>query len=118
LVPLERIRQNFPTQFVDSKNRDVSSALFGFQKDTTVISYVPKKGKVVLAASTLDHDNTIDQSTGEACKPEVPDESTLRNGKNKQNIGDNYIWISVDDTNDIVGRCVVTVCIGILQLTD
>jgi hypothetical protein len=38
--------------------------------------------------------------------------------KIKQNIGDNYIWISVDDTNDIVGRCVVTVCIGILQLTD
>jgi hypothetical protein len=81
LVPLERIRQNFQLNLLIQKT-DVSSALFGFQKDTTVISYVPKKGKVVLAASTLDHDNTIDQSTGEACKPEVPDESTLRNGKN------------------------------------
>jgi hypothetical protein len=37
--------------------------------------------------------------------------------KNKQNIGDNYIWISAHETTDIVGRCVVTVCIGILHPT-
>jgi hypothetical protein len=37
--------------------------------------------------------------------------------KIKSKIGSNYIWVSADETVDILGRCVVNVVIGILHPT-
>lgn len=37
----------------------------------TLVSYVPKKNKVVLGLSTMHYDNTIDDSTGENQKPHI-----------------------------------------------
>jgi len=34
-------------------------------------SYVPKKNKVVIAVSTLHHDNNIDPTTGDKKKPDI-----------------------------------------------
>lgn len=60
-----------PKQFADPKNRPINSSLFGFHKDCTLTSYVPKKNKVVIAVSTLHHDNNIDPTTGNKKKPDI-----------------------------------------------
>lgn len=53
------------------KGTEVNSSRFGFQNDITLVSYVPKKNKVVLVMSTLHHDKNIDESTGDNRKPEM-----------------------------------------------
>lgn len=58
----------------------------------------------------------------------IPDDSTLRKNyipgcykkimRSIQNkVTDNYIWVSADETTDILGRCVTNVLIGILHPT-
>lgn len=64
-------KTDLPRIFTDSKGRDRNSSLFGFQKDTTIVSYVPKEGKIVILLSTLHHTEEINESTGEKQKPEV-----------------------------------------------
>lgn len=69
-----RVRKNkreLPIEFVDSKKRPVGSSVFGFQEDITIVSYVPKKGKNVILASSMHHDDSIDSSTGDKSKPEI-----------------------------------------------
>lgn len=53
------------------KGTEVTDSRFGFQKDITLVSYVPKKKKIVLVMSTLHHDKNIDESTGDKRKPEM-----------------------------------------------
>lgn len=43
------------------KGTEVNSSRFGFQNNITLVSYVPKKNKVVLVMSTLHHDQNIDE---------------------------------------------------------
>lgn len=59
-----------PESFIRT-NRQPNSSLFGFQKDITLVSYAPRKNKVVVVMSTMHHDNSIDKSTGEKQKPEM-----------------------------------------------
>lgn len=50
------VRKNkaeIPVIFNSSKNRDPGDFLYGYQKDLTLLSYVPKKNKHVLLLSTL-----------------------------------------------------------------
>lgn len=61
---LRKNKRQIPECFTKT-NREPGSSLFGFQKDITIVSYAPKKNKVVLAMSTLHHDNAIDEATGE-----------------------------------------------------
>lgn len=68
---MRRNKTCIPKQFVDTKNRPINSSLFGFHKDCTLTSYVPKKNKVVLAVSTLHHDSDIDLTTGDKKKPYI-----------------------------------------------
>jgi len=68
---MRRNKTCIPKQFVDPKNRPINSSLFGFQKDCTLTSYVPKKNKVVIAVSTLHHDSYIDPTTGDKKKPDI-----------------------------------------------
>jgi hypothetical protein len=37
----------------------------------TMVSYVPKKGKVVLLVSTMHNDDKIDETTQQLRKPEI-----------------------------------------------
>lgn len=59
-------------------------------------------------------------------KKELPSQSTLRKyylpkcyddviSRIRQNVGDNKIWISIDETTDAVGRFVANVIVGILS---
>ncbi|KAK9736145.1 Transposase IS4 [Popillia japonica] len=52
-------------------------SMFGYQKNKTIVSYVPRKGKNVVLMSSMHFDDSIDASTMEQSKPYVP-----RKGKN------------------------------------
>ncbi|GBP09473.1 Dynactin subunit 4 [Eumeta japonica] len=72
LTALGTVKKNkpeIPPVFTVAKYRDIPSSIFGFQKDCTLVSYVPKNNKVVLLASTMHHDGKKD--SGEAKKPEM-----------------------------------------------
>ncbi|XP_029341493.1 piggyBac transposable element-derived protein 4-like [Acyrthosiphon pisum] len=74
LTVVGTLRKNktcIPKEFSISKNREINSSLFGFQKDCIITSYVPKKNKVVILLSTLHNDASIDQDTGDQQKPEM-----------------------------------------------
>ena len=74
LTALGTVKKNkpqVPPLFITTKNREIQSSFFAFQKECTLVSYVPKKGKVVLLASTMHHDAKIDNSTGIYRKPEI-----------------------------------------------
>lgn len=67
------IRQNkreIPPELKASKDRPVSSTLFGFHENLTIVSYVPKKNKVVTLLSTMHHDAVINEDSAKK-KPEI-----------------------------------------------
>ncbi|CAK1602108.1 unnamed protein product [Parnassius mnemosyne] len=74
LTSLGTIRKNkpqIPAIFSATQRREEKSSLFGFQNDCTLVSYVPRKNKVVLLVTTMHHDASIDQNSGEKNLPEI-----------------------------------------------
>jgi hypothetical protein len=70
LTLLGTIRKNkkeIPTQLVQTKIKAVTTSIFCFQKEMTMVSYVPKKGKV----STMHNDDKIVETTQQLRKPEI-----------------------------------------------
>ena len=54
------LRQNkayLPSEFLPNRQREAHSSLFGFTETTTIVSYVPKKGRAVNLMSTLHKEN-------------------------------------------------------------
>ncbi|MGH0158802.1 UNVERIFIED_CONTAM: hypothetical protein FKN15_045186 [Acipenser sinensis] len=67
------LRQNkpdIPALMKASKSREVHSTEFGFKENTTMVSYLPKKGKAVILLSTMHHDMSVDEES-EKKKPDV-----------------------------------------------
>ncbi|XP_055936617.1 piggyBac transposable element-derived protein 4-like [Argiope bruennichi] len=64
-------KRELPKEFISGRKREQYSTLFGFQKNLTKVSYVPKKNKCVVLLSSMHNGGTIDASTGEAKKPEI-----------------------------------------------
>lgn len=64
-------KRELPTEFVNTKNRPVFSSMFGFSKDVTIVSYIPKQGKNVILTSSMHHDDKIDIESGDKCKPDI-----------------------------------------------
>lgn len=65
---LRKNKVEIPPQMV-AKKRNQFETIFGFQHNTTLLSYAPKKNRCVVMVTTLHHDNKIDESTGDAKKP-------------------------------------------------
>ena len=65
---LQKNKSDIPPEFQANKTRPIGSSLFGFDKDTTLVSFVPKKSKTVLLVSTMHRDDKIDDQTG---KPDI-----------------------------------------------
>lgn len=61
-------KPEIPLNFLPNKNREVKSSVFGFTKDMTLVSFVPKKNKAVILLSTMHNDNQINNETK---KPEI-----------------------------------------------
>jgi len=55
-------------EFKPARQRDENSPIFGFSKDLTLVSYVPKKNKSVVLLSSLHHGSEICSNSG---KPET-----------------------------------------------
>ena len=68
---LKKNKPHLPVEFVAVKNRPEKSNLFGFRKEATVVSYIPKKGKNVILISSLHFDDAIDCKTCSQLKPEI-----------------------------------------------
>ena len=52
---IRRNKGEIPVEMQASRNREVHSSLFGFQQDTTLVSYVPRQGKSVILLLSLIH---------------------------------------------------------------
>jgi hypothetical protein len=61
LGTIRKNRKEVPASFSTYKNRELFSSLFAFTRDTTLVSYVAKKSKVVTLHSTMHHDAAVDE---------------------------------------------------------
>lgn len=68
---LKKNKSQIPSEFKLTKKRDSCTSLFGFRKDMTLLSYVPKRYKNVILISSLHDDAKIDEDTGVQKKPEI-----------------------------------------------
>lgn len=58
-----------PLQF--KARREENSSLFGFQKDITIVTYIPKPRQYVHTMSSLHYDDEIDSESGDKRKPSI-----------------------------------------------
>lgn len=56
---LKKNKTCVPVDFLPNRTKVEGSTLFGFQKDMTLASHVPKVGKAVLFLSTMHHTNNV-----------------------------------------------------------
>lgn len=59
-------KKQIPKEFQASTSREIGSTLYGFTKDLTLISFVPKKNRAVILISSMHHSRTEDNG-----KPEI-----------------------------------------------
>ena len=62
-------RTELPNAFTATKARQVFTNMYGYQKDATIVSYCPKKNKVVTLLSTMHNDKG--NETSNENKPEI-----------------------------------------------
>ncbi|XP_035233441.1 uncharacterized protein LOC118205248 [Stegodyphus dumicola] len=67
---MRKNKSEISLEFMQTKNQEVGTSLFGFQNDSILMSYVTKKNKVVLILCTMHHDDAIDESS-ETNKPQM-----------------------------------------------
>lgn len=63
-------RRELPNSFITAKNRNRYDSLFGYTKNETLVSYVPKKGKTVVLMSSL-HTSSTEVADNVEKKPEI-----------------------------------------------
>lgn len=60
-----------PPKFLATKGKVVSWSQFGFYENLTLVSYLPKKGKLVVWVSSMHHDEAIDPQSGDDRETEI-----------------------------------------------
>jgi hypothetical protein len=60
---------DIPPEMQKDRKRPELSSIFGFDRELTLVSYVPKKGKTVILLSSMHHDANVDATKGN--KPEI-----------------------------------------------
>ena len=65
---MKQSKREIPQEFKPARQLDENSCTFGFTKDLTLVSCVPKKNKSVVLLSSLHHDSAICSESG---KPEI-----------------------------------------------
>ncbi|XP_055928585.1 piggyBac transposable element-derived protein 4-like [Argiope bruennichi] len=65
---VKKNKKEIHAEFLPRKHRIVGTSIFGFQKNKTLVPYVPKKNKAVVLVSSLHDKAEIDGDSG---KPEV-----------------------------------------------
>lgn len=64
LRTLKKNKTEIPLEFKPNKQRAVGSCLYGFTKELTVMSYVPKKDKAVILVSSCHKNPSTDEESG------------------------------------------------------
>ena len=59
---MRKNRGHIPPEMQPSRQRAELSSVFGFDRQLTLTSYVPKKGKAVILLSSMHHDDEIDEN--------------------------------------------------------
>nr|CAH7747701.1 unnamed protein product [Callosobruchus chinensis] len=68
---VKKNKRELPTELTEIKSRHVYSSIFAYQQNMTLLSYLPRKRKNVLAISSMHYDGRIDQDTEDKKKPEM-----------------------------------------------
>jgi hypothetical protein len=68
---IRKNKREIPPEFQAEKSKEEGSSMFGFQKDMSMVSYVPKKRRVVILVSSMHNDNAIDPESQQKLKPEI-----------------------------------------------
>jgi hypothetical protein len=66
---MRKNKPEIPPQMLASRSRQLYSSLFGFQRNMTLVSYVPKKNRAVILLSSLHHQPTV--NVNNESKPEI-----------------------------------------------
>jgi hypothetical protein len=74
---MKQNKREIPQEFKPGRQRDEKSSIFGFTKDLTLVSYVPKKNKSVVLLSSLHHVPAI---CSDSRKPETIEFYNKTNG--------------------------------------
>lgn len=64
LGTIRKNKKEIPPLFLEDKLRPVGSSMFGFQDHTTLVPYIPRRGKTMLLVSTMHDDDEIDSISG------------------------------------------------------
>ena len=62
LTCIGTLRKNkgcIPPNFLPNNRREVGTSIFGFRKNITLVSYVPRKSKAVILLSTMHHNDAV-----------------------------------------------------------
>lgn len=65
---MRKNQKEIPPEFMPAHHRKIDSTIFGFTKDFTISSYVPKRNKAVITVSSMHHTPNVDETTK---KPEI-----------------------------------------------
>ena len=65
LGTIRKNRKELPPELVNTKGREACSSLFGHRDDGTIVSYCPKKGKVVVLLSSMHSQAEVDNTRPE-----------------------------------------------------
>lgn len=65
---MRKNKREIPPEFLPNKFRETGSSIFGFQKDMTIVSYVPRAKKAVILLSSMHDTDDIDSNTN---KPNI-----------------------------------------------
>lgn len=68
---LRKNKRELPLEFSKPTNRPIHSSMFGFTKELTLVSYIPRRGKNVILVSSMHHHDDIDLNSGEKSKPVI-----------------------------------------------
>ena len=66
---IRKNKRDIPQELQANRRRPKNSSLFAFDRQLTLVSYVPKKGAAVILLSSLHHDMTVSEETHQ--KPEI-----------------------------------------------
>jgi hypothetical protein len=62
-------KKEIPSELQSNRQRSEQSSIFSFDRQLTLVRYVPKKGKAVILLSSMHHDKTINNE--QKRKPDI-----------------------------------------------
>lgn len=67
---IRKNKREIPPSFLPNKTREAGSSIYGFTKEISLVSFVPKKNRAVILVSSMHHSESTSNETG---KPEIID---------------------------------------------